>query len=232
MFDIAYQPAKIPQVPIEPSNMLQSYHPTLFKRAMIDNTCTDEQRAVIARAAANCRTLAQFGASAAKTDKERVLKYFKTSNPRSISTIVKTYENAYRECDISRGENIITCHDGIHGCDDEISDYRVSYTIAHTHANQNKITICPFFFQLPATASIYKERSQANALLHEVTHLRSVKGTEDYSSRGHRDIMELTESQNLNHADTYAYFVEAARLKSPIVDVDDPKDPEDPMSCT
>ncbi|KAI6545689.1 hypothetical protein MCOR05_001260 [Pyricularia oryzae] len=124
MFDIAQQPAQIPQVQIEPPSILQSYNPTLLKRATFDGTCTSDQKAAIGLAATNCATLAQYGSEAAKYDKEK-----------------------------------------------------------------------------------------ANVLLHEVTHLRNVKGTDDYSSWGHADVLELSESQNLNHADTYTFFAESARLR-------------------
>ncbi|ELQ37231.1 hypothetical protein OOU_Y34scaffold00610g68 [Pyricularia oryzae Y34] len=205
MFDIAQQPAQTPQVQIEPPSILQSYNPTLLKRATFDDTCTSDQKAAIGLAATNCATLAQYGSEAAKYDKEKVLLYFKTSNPRSIRTIVNTFDKAYYECSIYGGEGTITCRDDWRACS--------AGTMAHTIQSKKKITMCPLFFTLSATASYYGERSQANVLLHEVTHLRNVKGTDDYSSWGHAAVLELSESQNLNHADTYTFFAESARLR-------------------
>lgn len=51
MFDIAQQPAQTPQVQIEPPSILQSYNPTLLKRATFDDTCTSDQKAAIGLAA-------------------------------------------------------------------------------------------------------------------------------------------------------------------------------------
>ncbi|ELQ38503.1 hypothetical protein OOU_Y34scaffold00536g1 [Pyricularia oryzae Y34] len=122
MFHIAQQPAKIPQVLIEPPNILQSHDPTLLKRATFDNTCTNDDKATISLAATN---LAQHGADAAKNNEEKVLLYFKTSNSRSIRTIVKTFDKAYFECNISSGEGIIACYDDWKAC----SEGTMAYTI-------------------------------------------------------------------------------------------------------
>ncbi|TLD05939.1 uncharacterized protein PgNI_08773 [Pyricularia grisea] len=166
--------AAIPNVTFVSPNILQSHDQTLLKRATFDDTCTSDQKATIGLAASNCRTLAQHGADAARNDQEKVLLYFKTSNPRSIQTIVQTFDKVYDECNVSGGENTITCYDDWNACSER--------TLAHTIRHKKKITICPLFFTLPEIASYYGERSQANVMLHEVTHLRS--GKKLYSTFG------------------------------------------------
>jgi deuterolysin len=42
--------------------------------------------------------------------------------------------------------------------------------------------------------------------LHEITHLRQIKGTDDYGVYGYQAVRRLSAAQNLNHADTYALF--------------------------
>ncbi|TLD09836.1 hypothetical protein PspLS_12044, partial [Pyricularia sp. CBS 133598] len=181
MFHIAQQPAKIPQVLIEPPNILQNHNPTLLKRATFDNTCTNDDKATINLAATNCRSLAKHGTDAAKNNEKKILLYFKTSNFRSIRTIVKAFDKTYFKCNISSGEGIITCYNNWKACSEG--------TMAYTIHQKKKIIICPSFFTLPTTASSYGEKSQTNILLHEVTHLKSVKRTDDYLNWGHDDIL-------------------------------------------
>ncbi|KAI6422656.1 hypothetical protein MCOR24_003923 [Pyricularia oryzae] len=48
-------------------------------------------------------------------------------------------------------------------------------------------------------------------LLHEMTHLASIKLTADYGIHDHEDLRKLSRKQKLNHANTYAYFAHCVR---------------------
>lgn len=60
---------------------------------------------------------------------------------------------------------------------------------------------CPLFFNgLSAVSRTCHDQDQASTVLHEATHLRQIKGTEDYNGYGYSYVRSLSASQNLNHA--------------------------------
>lgn len=59
---------------------------------------------------------------------------------------------------------------------------------------------------MPAKDTRCHADDQPSVTIHEMTHLRQIKGTEDYGAYGYEAVRRLNAAQNLNHADTYAYF--------------------------
>ncbi|KAI6292060.1 hypothetical protein MCOR03_008973 [Pyricularia oryzae] len=84
-------------------------------------------------------------------------------------------------------------------------------------ASKNTVIVCPRFFERCTTKAVGGDVCQDVTLIHELTHLQSIKGTLDYATYGIYGVMALIGTQrldsarNLNHADTYDRFALAAR---------------------
>lgn len=175
------------------------------KRAIVTNTCTGTQLSITRTALSNCASLARTGQQAATSGSAaKMEEFFKSSSSSTRSTVSTVFSRVASECgSTTSGIAQYYCSDPYSGCSGGV--------LAYTVPSANIMAYCPSYFnQLPAKATSCYGQDQGNTNLHEVTHLRQVKGTDDYGGYGYNFVRSLSAAQNLNHADTYTLFAQAA----------------------
>ncbi|TQN64713.1 Neutral protease 2-like protein [Colletotrichum shisoi] len=154
-------------------------------------------------AISRCRSLA-FAASqaAASGPAARMTEYFKSSTTATRNSVATVFSNIVSECgSTTSGVSLQYCTDVYGACSGGV--------IAYTVPAQNYMANCPYFFNnMAAASSTCHAQDQQTTILHEMTHLRQIKGTSDYGGYGYNFVRSLSAAQNLNHADTYTLFVQ------------------------
>ncbi|QBZ64970.1 hypothetical protein PoMZ_06671 [Pyricularia oryzae] len=163
----------------------------------------------------HCMELAQLAYYAAGYQGERGAKrreYFGTDNPADIAVIQQVYANVYEACNPTKRKTIeIHCEDLANRCTNK-KGKALGYCYSHKY--EEKVVLCPLFFKRPVRddgAGKTRWQMQDVLLLHEMTHLASIKLTADYGIVDHEDLRKLSRKQKLNHANTYAYFAHCVR---------------------
>ncbi|KAI9151255.1 metalloproteinase [Paramyrothecium foliicola] len=184
----------------------RDWHAELEKRSAVQSDCTGTRRTAIVNALSNCRSLATAAATAASSGPAaRLTEFFKSSTASTRSTVQGVFNRIATECGSSTSGNArIHCTDIYPACG--------GGTVAYAVPAQNYQVYCPIWFSnYAASSSSCRGTSQAGVLLHEMTHLRQVRGTDDFNCYGYTCLRSLSASQNINHADTYMYFSQAVR---------------------
>ncbi|KAM0326610.1 hypothetical protein ACHAQA_006479 [Verticillium albo-atrum] len=177
------------------------------KRTNLAGDCTGTRRAVTTTAIKNCAKLATaaktVAKSTARTDRTRLKKYFKSSSNSVSKTVSTVFSRIEKECtSTTSGVSSYHCTDVYNACGPGV--------IAYTLPSQSFMVNCRVFFdQMPPTDKRCHAQDQQTTILHEMTHLAEVAGTEDYGGYGFDFIRSLTPAQNLNHADTYTLFAQS-----------------------
>lgn len=185
------------------SKVRRDFHERLqakIKRTSLQSDCTGTNGNAQRAALQNCRTLANDAANAASNGSaQKLTEYFKSSTSSTRSTVAGVFQKIASECgSTSGGVSTQYCTDVLDSCE--------SGVLAYTAPTQSLMVSCPLYFnQLDALTSTCHMQDQASTTLHEVTHLRQVKGTQDYGY-GYSSVQQLSSTQNLNNADTYTLF--------------------------
>jgi deuterolysin len=171
----------------------------LAKRTTLQSDCTGTRRSATVTALSNCASLARTAASAV-SNTAKLQEYFKSTSVGS--QVATVFNNIASECgSTTGGASRQYCTDILGACSNGV--------LAYTSPSTSQMVNCPSFFSaLPATSRTCHAQTQANTILHEMTHLRLVKGTSDYGGYGYNFVRSLSASQNLNHADTYTLFAQ------------------------
>ncbi|KAH7311394.1 metallo proteinase [Stachybotrys elegans] len=183
----------------------RDWHAQVEKRAVVQNDCTGTRRTAIVNALSNCRTLASTAATAASSGPAaRLTEFYKSSTSATRSTVQGVFNRIVSECGSSTsGASRIYCTDIYPACSGGVVAYAVPALAYQVY--------CPLWFNnYAAMTSACRGISQAGVLLHEMTHLTSIRGTQDYNCYGYNCVRSLSAAQNINHADTYMYFAQAA----------------------
>lgn len=185
------------------SKVRRDFHARLqakVKRTQLQSDCTgtngQEQRAALT----NCRTLAQDAARAASNGSaQKLTEYFKSSTSQTRSSVAAVFNAIATECgSTTGGVSTQYCTDVLDSCEQGV--------LAYTLPSQSLMVSCPLYFnQLSALTTRCHGQDQATTTLHETTHLRQIKGTQDYGY-GYSSVQSLSSAQNLNNADTYTLF--------------------------
>lgn len=169
------------------------------KRATIKN-CSGSQLNAVKASVRNTKTIATGAAKAARDGPAKKMEeYFKRADSNTRSVVAGAFDkmvNLYGSD--SSGQPTIHCTDVHNYC---------SQATAYCTPGSAEIVFCPKWFQ--NYGEIEKKCrfvDQAHIAVHEATHLRQVKGTDDYGTYGYDQSRALSADKNLNHADTYAYF--------------------------
>lgn len=186
----------------------RDYHAALARRAVVQADCTGTRRTQVVNALSNCAAMARTAATAASSGPAaRMTEFFKSSTTATRNTVATVFNRIATECGSSTsGVSRQYCTDIYPGgaCS--------GGTVAYTVPSQSYMVNCPAWFNnYAATSSACRGNSQASVTLHEATHLSQIRGTTDYSCYGYTCVRSLTAAQNINHADTYHYFAQAAR---------------------
>lgn len=172
------------------------------KRANVANDCTGARGQAQLKALTNCEQLATGAARAASNGSAaKMTEYFKSSSSSTRSTVADVFTAIANECgSTTSGISDQYCTDVMDYC--EPADSVLAYTLP----SQDVMVSCPLYFnELPALATTCHRQDQASTTLHEATHLRQIRGTNDYGY-GYSAIQQLSTSQALDNADTYTLF--------------------------
>lgn len=175
----------------------------LSKRSVVQSDCTGSQRTATLNALSNCASLARTAASAAVSNANKLNEYFKSTSSSTASSVQTVFNRVATQCGSSTsGDSRYYCSDILGACSGGV--------LAYTQPATSQMVNCPLFFTgLPALSRTCHAQDQATTILHEMTHLRQVKGTSDYGGYGYNFVRSLSAAQNLNHADTYTLFAQA-----------------------
>lgn len=172
------------------------------KRADVATDCTGARGQAQLKALTNCEQLASAAARAASNGSAaKMTEYFKSSSSSTRSTVADVFTAIASECgSTTSGISDQYCTDVMDYCEP------VDSVLAYTLPSQDVMVSCPLYFnELPALATGCHRQDQASTTLHEATHLRQIRGTNDYGY-GYSAIQQLSTSQALDNADTYTLF--------------------------
>ncbi|KAI0420338.1 neutral protease [Xylaria grammica] len=183
------------------SKIFKAFHARI-KRQDVQSDCTGAQKTATEDAINACADLANEAASVAESDDEKLEEYFKNTDSSTRSAVVDVFNSIASECGSTTSGAPYYCSDVYDACEDGV--------IAYTLPSEGYMVNCPIFFdELTPASSTCHDQDQQSTVLHEVTHLTSVAGTDDYGGYGYEFVQSLSASQNLNHADTYALFAQS-----------------------
>lgn len=177
---------------------------TLAEKRSRVTSCSGSRLTATANAIRNCRSLAQSAQSAASGGSSaKMLEFFKSSSSSVRSTVAKVFANVASECSsTTSGYATYYCADIYGACSIGV--------LAYTLPSASIMVNCPLYFnELPPQTQTCHGQDQATTTLHEMTHLRQIKGTDDFGAYGHTAVRRLSATQNLNHADTYTLFAQS-----------------------
>ncbi|KAF2648793.1 hypothetical protein K491DRAFT_722262 [Lophiostoma macrostomum CBS 122681] len=177
----------------------------IVKRTTIGSSCTGSKLTAVRTALSNCQRLATSAASAASAG-TKLSTYFKSTSSSTKSTVNARLTAVARDCGGTGTATSTNCNDPYSGCSSNV--------LAYTVPSANFITYCNIFFtELPALASSCHAQDQATTVIHEETHAPGVysPGTDDIAY-GYSAAIQLSTSQALNNADTYALYSNAIYL--------------------
>lgn len=191
------------------SKVRRDFHERLsakMKRTELQSDCTGSNGQAQRTALSNCRSLAANAANAAANGSaQKMTEYFKSSTSSTRSTVTAVFNAIASECgSTTSGVSTQYCTDVLDSCGSNV--------LAYTLPSQSLMVSCPLYFnQLSALATRCHQQDQASTTLHETTHLRQIKGTQDYGY-GYSSVQSLSSAQNLNNADTYTLFANGTFL--------------------
>lgn len=173
------------------------------KRTRVQSTCTGARLTASQNALSRCASLARAGQQAAQSGAAaKMTEFFKSSTTATRNEVANVLSRTASECaSTNAGVSTYYCSDPYGYCQGSV--------LAYTVPSASVMAYCNSFFNMPAQSTSCYGQDQANTVLHEVTHLRQIKGTEDYGVYGYNAVRGLTAAQNLNHADTYTLFAQA-----------------------
>lgn len=191
-----------------------------LKRTDVATDCTGARGQAQLKALQNCQSISAAAAEAALNGSAaKMNEYFKSSTQATRSTVAGVFKAIAEECgSTTSGISDQYCTDQLGYC--EPADSVLAYTLP----SQNVMVSCPLYFnELPDLESRCHGQDQATTTLHEATHLRQIRGTNDYGY-GYSAIQQLTTRQALDNADTYTLFangMSAPREKCSVTQFED-----------
>lgn len=189
------------------SGIHQGYQATLDKRSLMGDTCLPEQSKQLRGVEKICNKLALQAAEVAKTKNsitDRYMKeYFKATDTATRTEVRKVFEKAAQEC-IPKGSY------GEFHCATKKSRRCTGKIYAYTTRLENAqhwwVAFCPeYFAELVTQATRCFQDDQATTMLHEMTHIKEIKGTHDHAYN-YPNVTFLTAKKALDNADNYAIF--------------------------
>lgn len=177
------------------------------RRTRVQSDCSGSKGQVTQTALRNCASIARQAQQAATSGSAaKMTEYFKSSSQSTRNTVAGVFSRVASECgSTTSGYADYYCSDVYQGCGSRV--------LAYTIPSYSVMVYCPLYFSdLPDVTRTCHAQDKAGTNIHESTHLRQVKGTDDYGGYGYDFVRSLSAAQNLNHADTYALFANAIYL--------------------
>ncbi|KAI0910707.1 metallo proteinase [Ustulina deusta] len=186
---------------VQAAKVHNAFHEALkAKRIVLQSDCTSSQKTAVTAALGVAKTYSQLAQSAASAG-TNLQEYFKSTSSTTKSTVVDVFNKI-----ATAVVNSSTSGSAKLYCDD-FADYCSDGVVAYTQpGNDEYISLCPYWFLFPATNTICHDADQPYVLIHEATHLVAVKGTDDVCYGYDGCVTDISNSQSLNNADSYALY--------------------------
>ncbi|XWW95502.1 hypothetical protein V2A60_003462 [Cordyceps javanica] len=185
-----------------------SYRRGLERRTRVQGGCRGRRLQTTQAALASCVKIATAASKAASGGPaSKMHEYFKAADNGTRRVVADVFARIARECGtVNGGRSDYYCRDKYGHCKPTV--------LAYTMMEKDAMCYCERYFRtLPAHTKKCHGRDQPTTNIHEMTHLRRIKGTSDFNGYGYGTVQNLTREQNLNHADTYTLFALAIELK-------------------
>ncbi|PHH64674.1 hypothetical protein CDD81_4115 [Ophiocordyceps australis] len=183
------------------------------KRAAVDNSCGDQQQ-FVQSAVALCARRAQKAAAAAQdpSTSQLMLEFFKNDDEQTRSRVASVLQGVAADCGSPNGGERTNI-----GCGQNGGRF---YGVTHFGGGlpNPEMQLFPEFFNLAQQPVSCGHLDAGSMIVHEMTHADA--HTDDFgSSYGLQVIASLSPQQNINHADTYAYFAQAVDIGCGVEDL-------------
>jgi len=178
------------------------------KRVTIESDCSDLKKSALVAANTKCVSMANAAAEAATSGDATVFEtYFKDSSSSTRSKVAANFQAVAKDCGANPvGDTTSHCTDPYSYCTGDLLAYTIwkdTDSLVNSGRTGTIYHCARYFNDLPAAPEQCHEQSQATNTLHEETH--AVAGTEDHAY-GYTAIKELSASDALTNADTYALY--------------------------
>ncbi|QBZ66574.1 hypothetical protein PoMZ_13557 [Pyricularia oryzae] len=152
-----------------------------------------------------CKELADAAYWDVKKQSDLRFRYFKTHSQSDIDALQKAYFRIEKACDLDSDNIVFRCDPPNHKCNTS-AGYVPLYPADESN---NQVFLCPLFFDKYE----YHDLKKGRILVHETSHLPSIRNTMDYDTYGLYDSLGLSKEFSLYHADTFGWFALAAYNK-------------------
>ncbi|QBZ57528.1 hypothetical protein PoMZ_02455 [Pyricularia oryzae] len=147
-----------------------------------------------------CEIWANNAWFAVRDNDELRRRYFRTDSHKHIKSVQHSYHLIEEACDITNDNIPFRCESSTSLC----TSRRGKSLSAFVYDDKDKVYLCPGFFR----GELY---FNALTLIHELSHLKSIRGTEDYGEGyGIEKVRSLGKEERLMDADTFGYFAREA----------------------
>ncbi|KAH8177827.1 deuterolysin metalloprotease (M35) family protein [Sarocladium implicatum] len=177
---------------------------SFLSKRVHNQDCKGERLEVTKTALGDCESMSRAASEVAMSgSSSKMREYFKSSSLTTRLTVARTLNRVADECStLDGGVSDYYCSDPYGFCSEKV--------LAYTLASENYTAYCDLYFsRLRAVATVCHGQDQGSTNIHEMTHLKQIKGTSDYGGYGYKHVQSLSREQNLNHADTYALFAQS-----------------------
>lgn len=178
---------------------------SFISKRVHNQDCKGESLEVTKAALANCESMSRAAYKVAMSGSANKMKeYFKSSSLMTRLSVARTFRRIADECSsLDGGVSDYYCSDPWGFC-------ARGNVLAYTLASESYTAYCDLYFsRLRAVATVCHGQDQGSTNVHEMTHLRQIKGTSDYGGYGYNHVQSLSQKENLNHADTYSLFAQS-----------------------
>ncbi|KAI0178115.1 Deuterolysin metalloprotease family-domain-containing protein [Pestalotiopsis sp. NC0098] len=172
---------------------------TKAKRVDIQSDCSSTKQSTVDAAITVAKKYAT-NASAAATAGTNMEEYFKSTSSSTESAVAEVFDTIASSVFNSDSSGVaLHCTDIGNACSDGV--------VAYTQPGSDEyIVVCDYWFQFPATGSTCHVADQPYVLIHESTHLTEVKGTDDVCYGYEGCVTDISASEELDNADTFALY--------------------------
>jgi deuterolysin len=174
--------------------------PIVSKRTVLRG-CSGTEDTEHRQSLAQLVSVSQAAANAARSGSAtKFQEFFKTTSASARQNVAARFDAITREASsTTSGATNYYCTDIYGYCD--------SNTLAYTLPSQNLVANCPLYYTLSLFSRTCRDQDQTTTALHEFCHAPGVfsPGAQDYAY-GYSASTQLSSSQALNNADTYALY--------------------------
>ncbi|KAM3453199.1 hypothetical protein MY3296_003962 [Beauveria thailandica] len=168
--------------------------------------CSPDQLSVLKEGFRGCASQATAAREAALTGPaERMEVYFKDSSQETRNSVADTFAKVATQCNFNNSRVYISC--------DDPTCWRGQFAGIFRDSDPSHVVFCKRGYFLPIFPDRNEVTSVIHTVIHEMTHLKWVKPTEDWAPGSIGYSLRLDKDLSLENAENYALFSDAVYLK-------------------